>query len=131
MLDRGTLLRVTGIVAIVTGAVACGASNDAQSAVPLATATPDEPPQKEEPATLDIYANPPTDVLVDGKPAGKTPIKAFKVEAGSHDVTFMDETGRRTMTVKVEPGEGKSVISDRPPTMTDKPADKKPADKKK
>jgi hypothetical protein len=88
--------------------------------VPLATATPDDPPAKEEPATLDIYSNPPADVLVDGKPIGKTPIKAHKVEPGSHDVTFVDDTGRRTMTVNVEPGEGKSVISDRPPGPVNK-----------
>lgn len=115
MLDRARILRLAALLAVAANA-ACGASQDAASAVPLATATPDDPPAREEPATLDILSNPPADILVDGKPAGKSPIKAYQVTPGSHDVTFVDDTGRRTMTVNVEAGEGKTVMSDRPPT---------------
>src|SRR5262249_36210522 len=119
MIDRGRFFRIAGLLAaaaIAAGVVACGgASADAQGAVPLATATPD-PPDREEPATLHVLANPSVAVTIDGKPAGKTPIKGYKVPPGSHDVTFIDDTGPRTMTVNVESGEGKTVISDRPPT---------------
>ncbi|APR76381.1 Hypothetical protein A7982_01728 [Minicystis rosea] len=119
MIDRGRLLLIAALLpaaAISAGVVACGgAAADAQGAVPLATATPD-PPEREEPATLDVLATPEVDVKIDGKPVGKTPIKGYKVPPGSHDVTFVDDTGPRTMTVNVESGEGKTVISDRPPT---------------
>ena len=48
------------------------------------------------------------------------------MKPGSHDVTFVDEmTGNRTMTVVLEPGDGKVVTSDRPPSATQKP-EKKP-----
>ncbi|MFT3773175.1 MAG: PEGA domain-containing protein [Minicystis sp.] len=124
MIDRGRLFRIAVFLAAVVsvaGAVACsGAGADAQSAVPLATATPDDPPAREEPATLDVIATPDADVKIDGKPVGKTPLKGFKVSPGSHDVTFIDDTGPRTMTVNVEPGEGKTVKSDRPPTPIEK-----------
>jgi hypothetical protein len=108
---------VLAVAALAATAACAGPNADAQSAVPLATAVPDDPPPPEEPATLDILAAPPVEVLVDGKPAGKTPVKGFKVKSGSHDVTFVDETGNRTMTVSVDPGEGKTVKSDRPPSL--------------
>src|SRR5512146_2305887 len=118
MLVTARLLVVATAAAL--AAAACGgASADMQSAVPLATAVPDEPPQKEEPATLDILSSMETPVLVDGKPAGTTPIKGFKVAPGSHDVTFVDETGNRTMTVNVEAGDGKTVKSDRMPGISE------------
>jgi hypothetical protein len=56
-------------------------------------------------------------VLVDGKPAGTSPVVGFKVKPGSHDVTCVDDqTGNRTMSVVLEPGDGKMVTSDRPPS---------------
>ena len=97
-------------------ASACGcatSSADAQSAVPLATATADQP--ADEPATLDVLATPDTKVLIDGRLTGITPLKGLRVTPGQHDVTFVDETGNRTMTVSLQPGEGKTVKSDRPP----------------
>ena len=132
MIDRGRLFSIAALLAaaaIPAGVVACGgAAADAQGAVPLATATPD-PPEHEEPATLDVLATPDVEVKIDGKPVGKTPVKGYKVPPGSHDVTFVDDTGPRTMTVNVEAGEGKTVISDRPPTALERaPA---PADNKK
>src|SRR5262245_37304812 len=118
------LVRLSCVLAVAalaaTTAACAGPSADAQSAVPLATAVPDDPPPPEEPATLDMLASPPCDVLVDGKPAGTTPIKGFKVKPGDHDVTFLDETGRRTMTVHVDAGDGKTVKSDRPPSLMQK-----------
>ena len=74
-------------------------------------------------STVDIFCNPPTPVLVDGKPAGTTPISAFKVSPGSHEVTFLDdETGHRTLQVSVGEGAGTSVTSDRPIRARDLPA---------
>jgi hypothetical protein len=120
MFDRGRLFCAALLIAGAATLAACAGGADAQSAVPLATATPDDPPAREEPATLDILANPSADVRVDGKAVGKTPMKGFKVSPGSHDVTFIDDTGPRTMTVNVEAGEGKTVISDRPPSAVDR-----------
>jgi hypothetical protein len=121
------------LAALVLGVLGCGAS-EPSPAVPLATAAPDEPPPADESGQLAILCNPPTPVLVDGKPAGTTPISAFRVPPGSHDVTFVDElTGNRTMTVKIGPGEGQSVVSDRPPNAVNTPEAKpeKPGAKKK
>jgi hypothetical protein len=104
--------------ALLVGVVACGGPAQ-EAASPAATATADDPPEKkvDDTATLDIYGNPPTKVLVDGKPAGTTPIQGFKVKPGSHDVTWADElTGNRTMSVTLEPGDGKVMTSDRPPS---------------
>ncbi len=67
---------------------------------------------------LDIQADPPTEVLVDGKKIGKTPIKKLKVTPGAHDVTFDDEVGGpRTMSVTVDAGDYQTVKSDRPITV--------------
>jgi hypothetical protein len=64
---------------------------------------------------LEILSDPPVDVLVDGKPAGKTPIKKIQVTPGSHDVTFDDEVGGpRTMSIVVNAGDFQTVKSDRP-----------------
>jgi hypothetical protein len=64
---------------------------------------------------LEILSDPPTDVRVDGKAEGRTPIKKLKVTPGSHDVTFDDEVGGpRTMSIVVQPGDYQTVKSDRP-----------------
>jgi hypothetical protein len=113
-------LGALGAAVFFVGVASCGgAAKGAEGPVPLATTTPDGPPDNtDDTGTLDIFCNPPTKVLVDGKPAGTTPVSGYKVNPGSHDVTFADEqTGNRTMTVSVSPGEGKTVTSDRPPSM--------------
>jgi hypothetical protein len=104
------------LAALALGVFGCAAS-EPSPAVPLASASPEEPlPPSDDTGQLSILCNPPTPVLVDGKPAGTTPINAFRVPPGSHDVTFVDElSGNRTMTVSIGPGEGRSVVSDRPP----------------
>jgi hypothetical protein len=116
------LLRTLGAVLLVVGVAACGGT-DAQPTTPKAAASADDPPEKptDDTATIDAYCNPPTPILIDGKPAGTSPVTGFKVKPGSHDVTFADElTGHRTMTVVLEPGDGKVVTSDRPPSATQK-----------
>lgn len=84
----------------------------------MATATPDEP--ADDTATLEILSVPTATVTVDGKPAGKTPINGFKVPPGQHDVTFTDDTGPRTMSIMVAPGEARMVKSDRAPGIIEK-----------
>ena len=120
------LLRALGAALLVVGATACGGS-DAQPATPKAAAGADDPPEKptDDTGTIDAYCNPPTPILIDGKPAGTSPVTGFKVKPGSHDVTFVDElTGNRTMTVTIDPGDGKVVTSDRPPSATQKKPEK-------
>ncbi len=118
--------------ALALGMLGCGAS-EVSPAVPLASATPEEPlPPVDETGQLAIMCNPPTPVLVDGKAAGTTPISGYRVAPGSHDVTFVDElSGNRTMTVTIGPGEGRAVVSDRPPNAVEAPppAEKKPGKK--
>jgi hypothetical protein len=124
----GATLCALSAAGLVAGVAACGPAKDA--AAPASTAAPDEETKEpDDTGTLEIYCNPPTTVLVDGKPAGTTPISGFKVKPGSHDVTFADEqTGNRTMSVTIAPGEGKVVTSDRPITASES---KKPDEKKK
>jgi len=118
--------------AMAIGMLGCGSSEVPPPNVPVAAA-PDEPPAGDDSGQLEILCNPPTPVLVDGKKAGTTPIKGYRVPPGSHDVTFVDElTGNRTMTISLGPGEGRAVVSDRPPSAstTVEPTEKKPAEKK-
>jgi hypothetical protein len=119
------------LAAMALGMFGCGSSEPPPPAVPLAAAAPEEPTAGDDTGQLEILCNPPTPVLVDGKKAGTTPISGYRVPPGSHDVTFVDElTGNRTMTITLGAGEGRAVVSDRPPSATDaveqKPADKKP-----
>ena len=120
------------LAALALGVFGC-AGSEPSPAVPLASASPEEPlPPTDDTGQLSILCNPPTPVLVDGKPAGTTPINGFRVPPGSHDVTFVDElSGNRTMTVSIGPGEGRSVVSDRPPNAVEPPAtpEKKPGKK--
>ena len=116
-------LHALAAVALIAGPAACaGSAGDAPATTPHATATPDDEPKEntDDTGTLDIYCNPPTKVLVDGKPAGTTPISQYKVKPGRHDVTFADEkTGNRTMSITVAPSEGQTVTSDRPPVLSE------------
>ncbi|MEP7121293.1 MAG: PEGA domain-containing protein [Byssovorax sp.] len=115
------------------GILGCGSSEVKPPEVPLAAAAPEEPTATDDSGQLEILCNPPTPVLVDGKKAGTTPINGYRVPPGSHDVTFVDElTGNRTMTITLGPGEGRAVVSDRPPSAstTVEPPEKKPAEKK-
>jgi len=99
------------------GAASCGGAESSPVA-PATTTAPYDPQSKlDDTTTVDIESDTPTKVLVDGKPAGTTPVTAFKVSPGSHDVTFLDDvSGNRTMTVSLAPGDAKTVKSDRPPS---------------
>ncbi len=118
------------LAAVALGMLGCGSSGAPPPAVPLAAAAPEEPLAGDDSGQLEILCNPPTPVLVDGKKAGTTPIRGYRVPPGNHDVTFVDElSGNRTMTVTLGVGEGRAVVSDRPPSATEA-VEKKPADKK-
>jgi hypothetical protein len=118
------LLVAFGAVALVgtSATLGCGGASQVESkdpsTEPVATYTSDGFGQAEvtdDSSYLEILSDPPTDVLVDGKPSGRTPIKKIKVTPGSHDVTFDDDVGGpRTMSVSVNPGEYQVVKSDRP-----------------
>jgi hypothetical protein len=126
-MDTRNLLASLAAVLLSTIA-ACGAGSSEPATPHGGTATPDDPPEKktDDTSTLDVYGNPPTKVLVDGKPVGTTPIQGVKVSPGTHDVTWDDEvTGRRTMSVTLEPGDGKVMTSDRPPSAMQQPKPEK------
>ena len=114
--------RILGVALLVVGVTAC-AGESTPPKTPKSDTAADDPQDKptEDIATINAWCNPPAEVLIDGKPAGTSPVNKFKVKPGSHDVTFVDElTGNRTMTVVIEPGDGKVVTSDRPPSATQK-----------
>ena len=120
---------------LLAGAAACGGSSgDTKAETPATKVAADDDPKEntDDTGTLDIYCNPPTKVLVDGKPAGTTPINQYKVKPGRHDVTFADEkTGNRTMSITVAPSEGQTVTSDRPPILSEVLHKADPPDEKK
>ncbi len=99
---------------------------------PPAEEAQDEPADAENTSFLDVQADRETDILLDGKPIGKTPISGFKVTPGSHEVTFVDERGgNRTLTVSLEPNEAKTVKSDLPPPINENQPSPEDAKKKK
>jgi hypothetical protein len=123
-----TSTHAVGLVVLLFASVACtqATPSAASPPSPLQAPAPADDPRSnptEDYGTIDIFCNPPTPVLVDGKPAGTTPISAFKVTPGQHEVTFLDEeTGHRTLDVTATTGAGASLTSDRPIRARDLPA---------
>jgi hypothetical protein len=108
----------------------CGGSPAEPPETPLSP--PPQPvddldPEKEPETVIDVLAAKPTEILLDGKPIGTTPISGYKVTPGTHEVTFIDPArGNRTMIVSLEPGEGRVVQSDPVPSIIeDKSEDEK------
>ncbi|WP_437683392.1 PEGA domain-containing protein [Sorangium sp. So ce131] len=98
---------------------------------PVATQPEPEPeaPLDDAPM-LDVTSAQPTEILLDGKPIGTTPITGRKVAPGLHEVTFVDpERGNRTMMVTLEPGDAKTVQSDPPPSIVEMGGGDKDKDK--
>lgn len=74
----------------------------------------------EDAAFLDITSAQETEILLDGKSIGKTPLELQKVTPGTHEVTFVDPRGgNRTLVVTVGPGESQTVSSNANPTSAD------------
>ena len=77
-------------------------------------------PQPERPVayvgTLTIDSNPPGDVLIDGKPAGRTPVRAANLKAGSHLIWIQREGHRRfTRVVQVPSDRVTRLVTDLEP----------------
>lgn len=71
---------------------------------------PADKPQASGPATLNINSVPPTTVLLNGRPLGKTPKTGVSVPAGSHTITFIHpDKGRKSVKVDVPAGGSKNV----------------------
>lgn len=70
-------------------------------------ATPFDPARH---ALLDINAIPQAQVIVDGRPAGRTPLIGFRVNEGLHTVVFAHpKLGRRTITTRVTRGQRRTI----------------------
>ncbi|MCC6559374.1 MAG: PEGA domain-containing protein [Polyangiaceae bacterium] len=95
-------------------------------AAPAGDSAPEPEGEVDTSGLLDVIAGQPTEILIDGKPVGTTPISGHKVAPGSHEVTFVDAArGNRTMMVTVEAGEAKTVQSDAPPPVIEGAKDDK------
>ncbi|MBI4703066.1 MAG: PEGA domain-containing protein [Deltaproteobacteria bacterium] len=81
-------------------------------------APPPEPEQKPAAASLTITSSPETEVLLDGKPVGKTPVTLHDLEPGPHDVTYVDEeAGNSTLPADLVPGQMNNIHYNLPQTI--------------
>jgi hypothetical protein len=100
---------------------------------PKGPTTPDVPddPGTDESALLDILSRNPTEIRLDGKKIGTTPINGYKVSPGTHDVTFVfTEDDAPTLSVTLGPGESQTVKLDPPPHIQEGGGAGKKDDKK-
>lgn len=107
------------VLFVATSMAACGGSQTSSDpAVPTSGALPEENAEPtDDSGTLDVIADEPTQILLDGKPIGTTPVTGYRVAPGSHDVTFVDtRRGNRTMAVTIEPSQSHTVKADNAPT---------------
>jgi hypothetical protein len=71
----------------------------------------EEPPAAEPvgSATLQLTSTPPSNVLLDGKPLGTTPLRDVAVEPGTHRVIFIHGAERKPKTVEAAAGSNQTV----------------------
>ncbi|WP_437786630.1 PEGA domain-containing protein [Sorangium sp. So ce1097] len=124
------MLRVAALFVIALAGCGGAPSPPPPAAPPPVVTMPEPEPEPEPPLDdtpmLDVVSAQPTEILLDGKPLGTTPISGHKVPPGTHEVTFVDpERGNRTMMVTLEPGDAKTVQSDPPPTIKESAGDAK------
>ena len=82
----------------------------------------DPPPNRslKNKAGIIITSDPSFEVLVDGKPVGKTPLTVEHLPAGTHEVTFIDkEGGNATQMVELAEGEFKKAHYSTSPDSSD------------
>jgi hypothetical protein len=79
---------------------------DASTAVAEA---PAEPPAAPLPALLKIDSVPPSDVLLDSKPLGHTPLARVEVEPGQHTLEFVSKKPKLKQTQKLTVTEGETL----------------------
>ncbi len=75
-------------------------------------AEPEEAAAEPEPvgnATIHLTSTPPSNVLLDGKPLGTTPLRDISVEPGTHRVIFIHGPERKPKTVEAAPGSSQTV----------------------
>lgn len=62
-------------------------------------------------ALLNLNSIPISNVIVDGRPVGSTPLMGFAVSPGTHSVAFVHpELGRRGASIEIGAGERKAVV---------------------
>lgn len=72
-------------------------------------AEPAPAPTPPKPAVLNLTSNPPSTVLINGRPLGKTP-RTIQVDPGSHRITFIHpQHGRKNLRVQLPEGASKNV----------------------
>jgi serine/threonine-protein kinase len=67
------------------------------------------PPAPASTATLQLTSTPPSNVLLDGKPLGTTPLRDVTVEPGTHRVIFIHGAERKPKQVEASPGSNQTV----------------------
>jgi serine/threonine-protein kinase len=73
------------------------------------TAEATEPEAPVTSAKLTITSTPPSNVLLDGKPLGTTPLRDISIEPGSHRVIFIHGAERKSKMIDAEAGSSKTV----------------------
>jgi hypothetical protein len=118
--------------------VSCGSGGGGEAPPPASpTSQPppteiNEPQSSDDSAILEILSRDPTDIKIDGKKVGTTPISGLKVRPGSHDVTFVfSEDNAPTLTVEVAAGDARTVKLDPPPPIQEPGKGEKKDDPKK
>ncbi len=87
--------------------------------VPLAAPATDEPTTNEDVSFLEVLSAQPTEIKIDGKSVGKTPVTGYKVASGQHEITFVfAEDNSQTISVTTEPNKGQTVKLDPVPNAT-------------
>lgn len=85
------------------------ASPAAAEAEPNGPAEEEVAPDPTGNAMLNLTSTPPSNVLLDGKPLGTTPLRGISVEPGSHRVIFIHGAERKPKTVEAAPGSEQTV----------------------
>jgi hypothetical protein len=122
-MKRGAVAKSLLLGCLIVSSAGCGGASQSERApdmpVPASDPAAGEPEAAvDDSGMLDIVGEPGVEVLLDGKPVGKTPVTNLKVTPGNHDVTFVDPAeGNRTMGVIVNPGDHTSVKTDRAPPI--------------
>jgi hypothetical protein len=84
----------------------------AEAAPGMEGSAPEAPAPPSEPlglATLQLTSTPPSNVLLDGKPLGTTPLRDVSVEPGSHRVIFIYGAERKPKTIEAAAGSNQTV----------------------
>ncbi len=112
-----------GLSALLCASLGCGKKGDLPPAEnPSTSATTEEGPQPKADMScgMKVFSSPPTQILVDGKAVGTSPVTVDHLKPGVHDVTFVDEdNGNVTLQVTRAEGQFQEVVHNLPPKATD------------